>query len=142
MNIPLELDAIVVTVGEQIESPEQEANMDWRYKENEFVLEINEATFTNVFETLPYRAKKYYRCEHHFAHYMNAEWLFGRKNKGIVIDGCGVCSCSVFTVLSIGSPTVLSSVSDKTGSSALSKSSLTLLISDILCLYLYLLVAT
>ena len=89
MNIPLELDAIVVTVGEQIESPEQEANMDWRYKENEFVLEINEATFTNVFETLPYRAKKYYRCEHHFAHYMNAEWLFGRKNKGIVIDGCG-----------------------------------------------------
>ena len=74
--------------SEQIESPEQEADMDWRYKENEFVLEINEATFTNVFENLPYRAKKYYRCEHHFAHYMNAEWLFGRKNKGIVIDGC------------------------------------------------------
>ena len=50
MNVPLELDAIVVTVGEQIESPEQEADMNWRYKENEFVLEINEATFTNVFE--------------------------------------------------------------------------------------------
>ena len=27
MNVPLELDAIVVTVGEQIESPEQEADM-------------------------------------------------------------------------------------------------------------------
>lgn len=89
MNIPLELDAIIVTVGEQIQSPQDDLDMNWRYKENEFVLEINEVTFTNVFANLPYRAKKYYRCEHHFAHYMNAEWLYGRKNKGIVIDGCG-----------------------------------------------------
>ena len=59
--------------------------MDWRYKENEFVLEINEATFTNVFDNLPYRAKKYYRCEHHFAHYERRVVVWS-KEQSIVID--------------------------------------------------------
>jgi len=89
MNIPLELDAIVVTVGERIDSPEKDELLDWKYKENEFIREITETAFTCIFESIPYRAKKYYRVEHHFSHYMTAEWLFGRMNKGIVIDGCG-----------------------------------------------------
>jgi predicted NodU family carbamoyl transferase len=89
MNIPLELDAIVVTVGEEIASIEDEKVLNWNYENEQWIREISEDTFTVMFSATPYRAKKYYRCEHHFAHYMNAEWMFGRKNKGIIIDGCG-----------------------------------------------------
>ena len=89
MNIPLELDAIVVTIGEEIANAERDELLDWRYENDQWIREITENTFNVMFGAVPYRAKKYYRCEHHFAHYMNAEWMFGRKNKGIIIDGCG-----------------------------------------------------
>ena len=89
MNIPLELDAIVITLGEETANAEEEKILNWRYKKDEWVREISEECFMRFWDAVPYRAKKYYRCEHHFAHYMNAEWMFGRKNKGIIIDGCG-----------------------------------------------------
>ena len=88
MNVPKELDVIVVTVGEQTGTEQQEILMDWRYPDDEQILEITERQYENVFENLPYRAKKYYRCEHHYAHYMNGVWLYGH-NEGLVIDGCG-----------------------------------------------------
>ena len=53
--------------------------MDWRYPDDEQILEITERQYENVFENLPYRAKKYYRCEHHYAHYMNGVWLYGHN---------------------------------------------------------------
>jgi carbamoyltransferase len=88
MGIPKVLDAIVVTVGEQTGTPEEEEKLNWRYKENDLIHEISEEKFLNVFENIPYRAEKYYRCEHHYAHYMNGVWLHG-INSGLVIDGCG-----------------------------------------------------
>tara|TARA_B110000285_G_scaffold42384_2_gene46952 strand:+ start:17262 stop:18980 length:1719 start_codon:yes stop_codon:yes gene_type:complete len=88
MGIPKVLDAIVVTVGEQTGTPDQEEKLNWRYKENDLIHEISEEKFLNVFENIPYRAEKYYRCEHHYAHYMNGVWLHG-INSGLVIDGCG-----------------------------------------------------
>jgi len=89
MNIPLELDAIIVTIGEEISDLDTDKELNWQYKEDKLIVEISEKTYEHIFQTVPYRAKKYYRCEHHFAHYMVAEWMFGRMNKGIVIDGCG-----------------------------------------------------
>lgn len=88
MGIPKVLDAIVVTVGEQTGTPEQEEKLNWRYKDDELIHEISEEKFLCIFENLPYRAEKYYRCEHHYAHYMNGVWLHG-INSGLVIDGCG-----------------------------------------------------
>ena len=40
MGVPLELDAIVVTVGEQTGTEQQEILMDWRYPDDEQILEI------------------------------------------------------------------------------------------------------
>ena len=92
MNIPLRLDAIVTNFNNAVDltkNSDIELGEEWYYPEGEYIREITEEQYFCFFQSLAYRAEKYYRCEHHYAHYMNAEWLYNNTQKGIVIDGCG-----------------------------------------------------
>ena len=75
MNIPLKVDIIVVDYD--------------AYTNYELFAEISEQRYLEDFGMLAYRANKYYKIEHHYAHYMGAEWLYGDTGNGLVIDGCG-----------------------------------------------------
>ena len=75
MNIPLKVDIIVVDYD--------------AYTNYELFAEIPEQRYLEDFGMLAYRADKYYKIEHHYAHYMGAEWLYGDTGNGLVIDGCG-----------------------------------------------------
>ena len=88
MNIPEHVDVLTVCVGEQIFSKEQEALLNWEFKNGEFLQPLEEWQFESVFENLPVRADKYYRVEHHYGHYMSAEWMYN-TGQGVIIDGCG-----------------------------------------------------
>ena len=89
LNIPLHLDAIIITCGELVSSPEEEASMNWQFTEDKLFREISEDTFATVHGNIPYTADKYYRVEHHYGHYMGAQWLYNNTSGGVVIDGCG-----------------------------------------------------
>ena len=75
MNIPLKVDIIAVDYDDS--------------SNPELFQEISEKKYLEHFSMLAYRADKYYRIEHHHAHYMGAEWLYGNTGNGLVIDGCG-----------------------------------------------------
>ena len=75
MNLPLMVDIIVVDYDDTSTS--------------ELITQISEQKYLEYFSMLAYRAKKYYKVEHHYAHYMSAEWLYGNTGNGLVIDGCG-----------------------------------------------------
>lgn len=75
MNIPLKVDIITVNYDDS--------------SNPELFQEISEQRYLEDFGMLAYRANKYYRIEHHYAHYMGAEWLYDNTGNGLVIDGCG-----------------------------------------------------
>ena len=89
MGIPSELDAIVFTAGELIAEAQADSNLDWGFENDQWVREVSASTFELVFDNIPFTADKYYRVEHHYAHYKCAEWFYGKSDKGLVIDGCG-----------------------------------------------------
>jgi len=89
LNIPAHLDAIILTCGELVSAPEDELAMKWRFDEDNLCIEISEETFSVVHGNVPFTADKYYRVEHHYGHYMGAQWLYNDTPGGVIIDGCG-----------------------------------------------------
>lgn len=81
------LDAIIFTCGEYTDN-NQESNADWKFNEGEFVKELTKEQFDIAYPFLNANAKHYYRIEHHYAHKLSADFLFGECD-GLVIDGVG-----------------------------------------------------
>ena len=81
------LDAVAFTMGE-FNNPDEEHAMSWQFNDG-WLTEVSEDIFERLCPMLDLTAKKYYRIEHHWAHKLSADWLYGEMQKGLVMDGAG-----------------------------------------------------
>jgi carbamoyltransferase len=90
MNIDWEnLDVFTFTAGELENERELDKKINWQLNEGEFIGEVTQDLVDLMFPNLYIRAKKYYRVDHHYAHYMSGDFLYRDTMGGFILDGNG-----------------------------------------------------
>lgn len=83
------LDICAFTVGELETVRELDNKLNWSFDDDEFIKELDANLVSEIFPNLDITAKKYYRVEHHYAHYMSGDFLYRDTMGGLILDGNG-----------------------------------------------------